>query len=180
MTASLLILTVSLAALHLSMTSEPTRPVWRCAMTIAGLAVLPLAFGPIVPIAHFTFESTGGSMLSAAQSIVAVLVAALIWRIGARWRNGGDAEFLILFIGIAVGQAIWLGSSICVSDYEQGVTTPSVWGAPVYVVDWLAAIGMCVLLALATWRAAKSSVAYRLLTGIYFLLLAVLAVATVS
>jgi hypothetical protein len=180
MTASLLVLTVSLAALHLSVTSGPSRPVWRGAVAIAGLTVLPLAFGPIVPIAHFVFESTVGSMFSVAQAIVAVLIAAFVWRIVARWRSGGDADYLVFFIGIAVGQTIWLGSSIRVSDHEQGVRTPSVWDAPVYVVDWLAAVGMCVLLSLAAWRAAKAGFVYRLLTGIYFLIVAVLAVATVG
>lgn len=146
-------------------------------MAIAGLAVLPLAFGPMVPITHFIFESTGRSMLLAAQAIVAVLIAAFIWKIVDRWRKGDRSIYLI---GIAVGQIIWLGSSIYVSDYEQGVTTPTLWDAPIYVVDWLAAVGMCVFIALATWCVAKADFVYRLFIGFYLLFVTVLAIGTVG
>jgi len=180
MTASLIILTVSLLALQILIASEPSLRVWRSLMAIAALAVLPLAFGPIVPLSHFVFESTGRSMLSIGQSIVALLIAALIWRIVAHWRSGAETGLLLLLGGVVVGQTIWLGSSIRVSDYENGVATPSVWDAPIYVLDWLAALGICVLLALAAWRTVNSGFVYRLLIGIYLLVLAVLAVGTVA
>ncbi|MEO3388922.1 hypothetical protein [Mesorhizobium sp. CAU 1741] len=176
----MLFLTVNIAALHLSIASDPSRLVWRCAMAIASLAVLPFAFGPIIPIAHFIFESTSRPMLWVTQSIVALMNAALTWRIVARLRSGFDARLYRLFAGVLVGQIIWLGSSIRVSDNEQGVTTPDVWDSPVYILDWLAAIGMCILLSIAAWQAAQSGTFLRLLIGGYLLVVVFLAVGTVG
>ena len=177
MTAASFLLTVGLAALYLALAAEPMRPGRRIALAVACLAALPLAFGPFVPISHFIFEATGRSMLWAAQGVATLLLASLVWRLAARWQSGVDADLRLQFAGVLASQTIWLGSAIWLSDYEGG-RTPGFWDSPIYALDWLSAVGMCILLAVAAWHAAGSSIALRSLIGVYLLLLAAVVFAT--
>ncbi len=179
MTAALFLQILGLAALHLALSARPNHLGRRIALVVAGVATLPFAFGPFIPIAHFIFEATNRSVLWAMQGVGSLLLVALAMRLIARWRDGAETALRLPFAGILVGQTIWLVAAIVLSDHEPGQATQDVWDAPVYMFEWLAGISLCVFLALAAWRTAVSGVAFRLLIGGYLLILGLLAIGTV-
>jgi len=180
MTAAMFLLTVHLLALHVALGAETMQSRRRIAVALACLAALPLTFGPIVPISHFIFEATGRSMLLVLQSIVILLVVAIAWRLARRWKVDANAGFRMPFVGALISSVIWLGSSIWLSDYEQGIPTPGVWDRPIYMLDWLSAVVACLLLAIAAWRIPGSGLVLRTLIAGYLVLVAILVFGTLG
>lgn len=162
MTASLFLLIACLLPLHVALGAEKKPIRRRVAVALACLALLPLTFGPFVPISHFIFESTSRTTLVVMQVGVVILLFTLAWRVTVRWKDKKDAAVTRSFTGGLFFLGIWMVSAILMSNYEQGVRTPDVWDAPIYVLDWLSAIFACGFLAIAAWHIAGSTVFSRL------------------
>jgi hypothetical protein len=179
MTAALFLLIVGLLALHAALGAEAMLSRRRIAIAVACVVALPLTFGPIVPISHFIFEATSRPMLVVLQGVVALLLVAIAWRLAKRWKVDADAGFRVPCAGALISYIIWLGSSLWQSDYEQG-PTPGVWDAPIYILDWLAAVAACLLLAIAAWRIPGSGLVFRTLIASYLVLVAILVYGTLG
>ena len=181
MTAAVFLLTVGLLALHIALGGEAMLSRRRIGISVASLAVLPLTFGPFVPISHFVFEASSKAMLVAMQALTALLLVSLAWRLATRWQVGASSDFNVLYAGILVSHTIWLGTSIWQSDYERGLgPTPEVWDAPIYILDWIAALSACSLFTVVAWRIPQSGLIFRFLVTVYLALLVILAYATLS
>ncbi len=154
-TAAILLMITCLLALQIAVGAGKSQSRRLAAIAVAGFSTLPLTFGPIVPISHFVFEASGQVQLLAAQCMVATLLVALVWRLSSQWKANTNRHIRVPLAGVGVSQAIWLGSAAWLSDYERGAT-PKLWDAQIYIVDWLAAIVACLLLAIAAWRDAGS------------------------
>lgn len=179
MTAAIFLTSVGLLALYF-VTAGASAPMRRrIAVGLACLAALPLAFGPMVPISHFIFEATGRSMLWGVQAVAALLLGAIVWQLVGRWRSVERQRSDVPVAGVLVCHAIWIVSSVLLSDHESG-PTPDVWDAPIYVVDWLAAVAACVFLAFAAWRIPRSGAIFRSIIGAYLILIGLMIYATVT
>ena len=179
MTAAVFLVTVGLLALHIALGAEAMLLRLRIGIAVASLSALPLAFGPFVPISHFIFEASSRAMLMAMQALAVLLLVSLIWRLATRWLIGTSSDFKVLYAGNLISHTIWLGTSIWLSDYERE-TTPEVWDAPIYILDWLAALAACSFLAIAAWRIPESGLIFRFLVTSYLVLLVTMAYVTLS
>jgi len=169
-----------LLPLHIALSAENESVRQRFSFTAACLAVLPLTFGPIVPISHFIFEGTSRSALMVMQGTIVLLVLTLAWRLAARWEVETKPPITKPFAGALLCLSVWLASSMMLSDYEQGVRTPNVWDEPLYVLDWLSAIFAGGILAATAWHIARPTFLSRLPVAAYVVSVTSLAFATLG
>lgn len=119
-------------------------------LALAFAGILPLGFGPIIPISHFVFAATSDNITWYVVLGAAVWAASgfYLWRC-VRRRHGKTATLAALG-AFWVTMAFWYWLGVRLSQYEPGVRTPAVTDSPIYLAHWasvhLVLVGLLTLL----------------------------------
>lgn len=116
----------------------PARLSW-VPLAFAILVVLPLGFGPIVPITHFVFEFSSNNITWY------VILGAALWAVAGfffwrcvQQRRLPTGSLTVLGV-IWTIMAFWYVLGVRLSQKEPGVRTPQVTDSPIYIAHWASA-----------------------------------------
>ncbi|MCI0498053.1 MAG: hypothetical protein L0Y36_00025 [Planctomycetales bacterium] len=131
--------------------------------------LLPMSFGPIVPISHYVFEATSDNITWYAVTGVALwgLTGFFLWRYAKRRPGLANLLALGLLWGI---MGFWYGLGVTLSRHEGGRKTPDVTDAGLYLAHWASVhlTLLCVFLLLALSRAYRGRWLRFIVTGLLF------------
>lgn len=100
------------------------------------LLLLPLSFGPIVPISHFVFEAASENVLwfDLVYGSLWFLTGYFLWQYGTRCVHLGPLIPYAIMWSIL---GFWglLGATL--SEHEPAGRTPTLMDAPIYVAHWM-------------------------------------------